>query len=101
MAKQDFLSNLGSARNLFVHPRQGGNGSSLDPQATAQRLARAAIWLAPKSVAGFNAADFPELGLDRQRALQGAVREFLAGANPGPPGQAATGGQSRPSAVSF
>ena len=72
MARQDFLSNFRVARNLFVHPRLDGSGPNLDPQTTAERLARAAIWLTPKSVAGFNAADFPELGFDRKKALEDA-----------------------------
>src|SRR6266446_1766525 len=101
MAKQDFLSNFRIARNLFIHPRLDGIGSGLDPQATAQRLAKAAIWLTPKSVAGFNAADFPELGLDRQRALQDAVREFLAVANQVPADQAATVEQYGQASVAF
>src|SRR2546425_220793 len=90
MANQVFLTNSRIARNLFIHPRLDGIGSGLDPQATAQRLAKAAIWLTPKSVAGFNAADFPELGPDRQRALQDAVQAFLAVANQVPADQAAT-----------
>jgi hypothetical protein len=64
MAKQEFLDNFRVARNLFFHPRAESDGI------------RAAVWLTPKSVSGFNAADFPELGPDRQRELETAVRDF-------------------------
>jgi hypothetical protein len=101
MAKQDFLTNFRIARNLFVHPRVEGDSPTADPQVTEQRLARAAIWLTPKSVAGFNAADFQELGVDRQRELQDAVREFLAVANQVPADQRATVPQYRNAAVAF
>ena len=101
MARQDFLSNFRVARNLFVHPRLDGSGPNLDPQTTAERLARAAIWLTPKSVAGFNAGDFPELGFDRKKALEDAVQEFLAVANQVPADRAATVEQYGPASMAF
>ena len=101
MTKQDFLSNFRIARNLFVHPRVEADSSSVDPQVTAQRLARAAIWLTPKSVAAFNAADFQELGLDRQRDLQEAVREFLTVAGQVPADQPVTVEQYGNAATAF
>ena len=78
MAKQEFLENLRVARNLFVHPRVEADSRQIDTGAVAQLLARAAIWLTPKSVKGFNAADFPELGLDKQKELQDAYQAFMA-----------------------
>jgi hypothetical protein len=56
----------------------------------AGKRARAAIWLTPKSVNGFNSADFPELGLDRQAELQTAVQNFLAVGRQVPANQATT-----------
>ncbi len=85
MAKQEFLNNFRIARNLFFHPRVATDDSNLDPQVREQKIARAAIWLTPKSVTGFKADDFPELGIDRQRELQAAVQEFLRAANQVPP----------------
>jgi hypothetical protein len=67
----------------------------------ARTLARAAIWLTPKSVAGFNAADFPELGLDRQRELQSAVQDFLAVARQVPADKPATDEQYGNASVAF
>ncbi len=61
MSKQDFLNNFRIARNLFVHPRVTMDSSHLEPHELEQKLARAAIWLTPRSVQGFNASDFPEL----------------------------------------
>jgi hypothetical protein len=91
LAKRDFLSNFRIARNLFVHPQRIEIGSTrVDTAATAETLARAAIWLTPKSVAGFNAADFPELGAGRQAELQTAVQNFLAVATHVPADKPAT-----------
>jgi hypothetical protein len=73
MARAEFLSNFRTARNLFLHSRDEGNGSPI------------AVWLTPRSVQGFDAADFPELGPDRQRDLQLAVDEFLQVAKQVPP----------------
>jgi len=79
LAKRDFLANFRIARNLFVHSRPvDADRATVHTAAFADTLARAAIWLTPKSVDGFNAADFPELGLVRQAELQTAVQNFLA-----------------------
>jgi hypothetical protein len=71
-------------------PGVAADGTQADPQAIEQRVARAAIWLTPKSVKGFNADDFAELGLDRPRELQVAVRDFLDVAQQVPPNAPAT-----------
>ncbi len=89
--KKDFLTNLRVARNLFFHPqRVEADSATVDIGVITDAVARAAIWLTPKSVAGYNAADFPELGLDRQMDLQTAVQSFLAVAKQVLPHQAAT-----------
>jgi len=90
MPKQEFLDNLRIARNLFSHPRVETDSSQLDPRALEGMIARAAIWLTPKSVKRFNADDFPELGPDRQRELQTAIDHFLEVANQVPPTQPAS-----------
>ncbi|MBY0522911.1 MAG: hypothetical protein K2R98_05915 [Gemmataceae bacterium] len=90
MAKQEFLGKLRIARNLFAHPLVQTDGSNIDPHALEQMIARAAIWLTPKSVAGFNADDFPELGTNRQNELKAAVGEFLDVARQIPPDAPAT-----------
>jgi hypothetical protein len=77
--KRHFLGCFRVARNLFVHPqRVEADGASVDTAAIVDSLARAPIWLTPKSVAAFNSADFPELGPVRQAELQTAVQNFLA-----------------------
>jgi hypothetical protein len=91
LAKRDFLGNFRIARNLFVHPQRVQAGSArVDTADIADTLARTAIWLTPKSVAGFNAADFPELGPVRQAELQTAVQNFLAVATQVPADKPAT-----------
>ncbi len=101
MSKQEFLNNFRIARNLFVHPRIETDGNHLDPQSVSQQLARAAIWLTPRSVAGFNAADFPELGPDKQRDLQTAIRDFMEVAKQVPANKPATTEQNRNGAAAF
>ncbi len=92
-SKQDFLTNFRLARNLFVHPRVATDSASLDQDSIKRMVVRAALWLTPKSVAGFNAAHFPELGADRQLELQRLVKEFREIAASVPPNKPATGDQ--------
>lgn len=76
-SKRDFLLNFRVARNLFVHSHQvEAVNATIDATAISSTLARAAIWLTPKSVAGFDAADFTELGRERQAELLAAVQSF-------------------------
>ena len=90
-SKRDFLLDLRVARNLFVHPRKvEADSSTVDSDAVAALLTRAAIWLTPKSVAGFQEADFPELGLTRQAELLSAVQRFRAIADQVPADKPAT-----------
>ena len=81
MARQEFIDNMRAARNLFAHSKRLVEGLEIDPQTLENRIARAAIWLMPKSVRGFDANDFPKLAPERQHELSEAVREFLAAAN--------------------
>lgn len=90
MARQEFLGNFRIARNLFFHPRVETDSSPIDPRAAEQVIARAAIWLTPKSVKGFSSDDFPELGLDKQNELRTAVGDFLNVASQVPPNEPAT-----------
>src|SRR5262245_14662964 len=101
MAKQDFLDIFRVARNLFFHPRVAADSMQADPQAIEQKVARAANWLTPNSVKGFNADDFADLGLDRQRELQAAVRGFLDVAQQVPPNAAAKPEQLGNAKVAF
>jgi hypothetical protein len=86
MAKQEFLTYLRVARNLFAHQRVRPNSPAIDGGA----LDRCDIWLTPKSVQGFNVADFPELDPVRKCELQTAVQEFLEIATKVPSNKPAT-----------
>ncbi|MGO9111375.1 MAG: hypothetical protein ACLP9L_19280 [Thermoguttaceae bacterium] len=101
MSKQEFLDNFRIARSLFAHPRVQTDSPTLDPQALEKMMARAAIWLTPKSVKGFNADDFPELGLDRQRELRAAISEFLHVAQQVPPTEQASQQQLSAAGAAF
>jgi hypothetical protein len=101
VAKQDFLDNVRVARNLFVHPRVRVDDPQLDPGLVERRIARAAIWLTPKSVGGFHVSNFSELGLDRQQELADAVQRFLTVANQVLPQAAATADQLTEASAAF
>ena len=66
-----------------------------------RRLARSAIWLTPKSVKEFSAADFAELGPERQRDLEAAAQGFLQVAKHVPADQPATVEQYSKGATEF
>jgi hypothetical protein len=101
-SQRDFLLNFRVARNLFVHPqRVEADSPTVDTGAVSAILTRAAIWLTPKSVAGFNAADFPELGPARQAELLAAVQNFKAIADQVPPNEPATQEQFGNASVAF
>ncbi len=72
----------------------------IQPQSRTHSYA-AAIWLTPKSVAGFNAADFPELGLVLRAELQTAVQNFLAVATQVPADKLGTKEQYGDASVAF
>lgn len=100
-SKRTFLTNLRIARNLFVHGKVVADSPEVDTSAVDRTLTRAAIWLTPKSVSAFNAADFPELGANRQQELLSAVQSFLAVAREVPSGEPATAEQCGNAAVAF
>ncbi|HEY7426358.1 MAG TPA: hypothetical protein VH682_19150 [Gemmataceae bacterium] len=100
-SKRDFLENFRIARNLFVHGKVAADSPTIDTAAIERTLARAAIWLTSKSVSGFNAADFPELGASRQQELLSAVQSFLAVAREVPSDRPATAEQYGNAAVAF
>jgi hypothetical protein len=101
-SKRDFLLNFRVARNLFVHPQKvEADSATVNTGAVSAALTRAAIWLTPKSVAGFNAADFPELGPARQAELLAAVQSFKAVADQVPSNKPATDEQYGNASVAF
>jgi hypothetical protein len=99
--KREFLSNLRVARNLFAHARAEADTSAIDTTEVTSAVARAAIWLTPKSVAGFDASDFGELGVERLNDLLFAVQAFKAIAAKVPADQSATRDQIGNASVAF
>jgi hypothetical protein len=100
-SKRDFLENFRIARNLFAHGKVSADSPTIDPAAIERTLTRAAIWLTSKSVSGFNAAHFPELGASKQQELLSAVQSFLAVAREVPSDKPATGEQYGNAVVAF
>jgi hypothetical protein len=100
-SKDKFLTNFRVARNLFVHHRAESESPTIDTASISDALTRGALWLTPKSVEGFNAADFPELKADRQAALLNAVKSFKAVASQVPADKPPTGEQYGNGATAF
>ncbi len=101
-SKRGFLANFRVARNLVVHSRQVDAATgNVETTPVSESLARAAIWLTPKSVAGFNAADFSELGPAKQAELLAAVQSFKAVADQVPSDKPATKEQYGNASVAF
>ncbi len=100
-SKHTFLANFRIARNLFFHGKVTADSPTIDTSVIERAMARAAIWLTPKSVSGFNAADFPELGASRQQELLSAVQSFLSVAREVPSDKPATAEQYGNAAVAF
>ncbi len=101
MSKQEFLENFRVGRNFFAHSQVHTDSSAMDAPEMEKMIARAAIWLTPKSVKGFDANDFKELGPDRQRELQAAVNEFLNVAEQVPPAEPASERQLHAAQAAF
>ncbi len=100
MAKSEFLQNLKTARNLFFH-RVHTDHPGLDPNTLQAQLARAAIWLSPSAVRGFDVRDFPELSSDTRSQLKENVERFLRIAKQVPPTKPATNEQVQEAMTAF
>lgn len=100
MAKLDFLRNLKTARNLFVH-RVRTDRPAPDPKKVEGQLQRAALWLTPSAVAGFDIRDFAELPSDAQTRLQENIERFARAAKQVPPTGPATPQQIKDAMPAF
>jgi hypothetical protein len=100
MSKSEFLLNMRIARSLFGNQRVTADSPTVNAADLGKALSRAAIWLTPKSVEHFNAADFPELG-EKQAELQDAVLAFRTIAKEVPPDETATNEQLGNAKVAF
>ncbi len=100
-SKEKFLANFRVARNLFFHSRTATDSPTIDTASISDALTRGALWLTPKSVEAFNAADFPELKPDRQAELLNAVQSFKAIASQVPVDKPPTKEQYHNAAIAF
>jgi hypothetical protein len=75
---------LRAARNFLFHHVDGDRERS-GPDDVARRPARAAIWLSPASVRGFDVSDFPELTEPVREELREHVEAFARIAGQVPP----------------
>jgi hypothetical protein len=84
MALKTFWLNVRTAARLAV-PTVGVDSPQIEPAEIAKSLARAAVWLTPKSVAGYREEDFGFLVDDRCRELSQSVNRFREVARQVPP----------------
>lgn len=94
MSKQEFIQNVRTARNLLVHHVESTD-PNLHSNDAERRLSRAAIWLTPASVRGFDSGDFPELSEIARGELDRNVRRFRDVATQVPPEGPSTAEQRR------
>jgi hypothetical protein len=100
MSKPEFLRNVRVAKNLYGNQRVTADSPAVNIAESGKALSCAAIWLTPKSVEHFNAADFPELG-EKQAALQDSVLAFRTIAKEIPRDEPATNEQLGNAKVAF
>jgi hypothetical protein len=100
-SKKEFLNNFRIARNLFVHSRPTADNPLPALRDVGASKTRSAVWLTPKSVAGFDASDFGELGLTRQNELLSAYQNFVTVAREVATNQQATDEQVGNASVAF
>jgi hypothetical protein len=94
VAREDFIQNVRLASRL-VAPDVQTNGAQLDADQVAGQLKRAALWLSPGYVEGFDPADFADLPQEQRDALADAVARFRAVAGAVPSSTPATPEQFR------
>lgn len=92
MAKPEFLDHVKTAAR-FLSPRVETDNASLDGRSLEQRLVRAAVWLSPSAVKGFDVRDFSELPTEERARLRESVERFRQAAEQVPPDQPATDAQ--------
>ena len=94
MARDEFIQNLRLAAGL-ISPKVQTTGTELDAGSTSARLARAALWLTPKAVEGFDPDEFNDLHEAERKELKNSVTAFRALAEAIPPQSPATDEQYR------
>jgi hypothetical protein len=100
MAKEEFFANVRNAAGFLKFSGETA-GSNLDEGARNHRLEQAAEWLTPRSVEGYDPADFSDLPQEDRDALGQAVEDFLVIAREVPTTAAPTKDQVRAVLRSF
>jgi hypothetical protein len=78
MAREEFLENLRTAIRLDGTHTVPIDSPPLDPDALANKVYRADIWLTPRTVEGFDLREFRGLMPGQRGELEHAVAEFRA-----------------------
>jgi hypothetical protein len=100
MAKTDFFLSVRTAV-AFLTPRVEVDNPYTDVRKMEQALGRAAIWLTPKSVEGFDPHDFADLPEQERQSLVENVQQFMHVAETVPSNQPATPQQIQAALLPF
>src|SRR6516162_8286062 len=92
MPREEFILSVRTAAGL-VAPTVWADSQHLSPDRLTPQLQKAALWLTPKAVEGFDPRDFADLPAEMQAELRDAVERFRAVAATVPPNASATEGQ--------
>lgn len=85
MSLQEFITSVRAGALFFGPPECFTDSPALDPQEMRDTITSAAIWLTPRSVSGYDDADFSFMDQRERTELRGAVQSFLAVAKQVPP----------------
>ena len=94
MAQEQFIDSLRLASRMLPPPRVNSDQSGQTDAYLASKLHAADIWLTPKSVEGFEPADFADWPKKEREELAKEVNEFLTIAKQVPANKPATKTQS-------
>src|SRR5688572_3868655 len=75
MALAEFLRNITTAAK-FLSPTVASDSASVDADAVEDMLTRAALWLTPAAVNGFDPNEFWSLSAAEKEALRTSVQRF-------------------------
>jgi hypothetical protein len=92
MPKDEFFQSVRTAVR-FLAPRVETDSPYLEPEGLERGLANATIWLTPKSVEGFDPADFSDLPSTERNTLVEEIEQFVAAAEDVPSHQPARADQ--------
>lgn len=101
MSRREFLLDVRTAMRFFGTPEVTADSPRIDTKDVERTLERAALWLTPGAVRGFNPRDFPTLSDEEKQQLSTSVDAFRQIAEKVPPDGRPTVEQIRKAGKAF